>query len=245
MSPLKVYMGWDSRESAAYSVASFSITRRTSKPVVIDPLIAGTLESRRILMRPILHGPGLRMIDGVTGTPMSTQFAFSRFAIPLLQQDGWALFCDCDMLFTGDVAKLFELADDKYAVMVVKHDYAPSTKTKMDDQVQAPYPRKNWSSLVLWNCSHPAHDPLGRGINSWPGLDLHQFKWLDDELIGDLPKEWNWLVNEYPDKPASEVSNLHFTLGGPWFANHAPSIYDDLWRTEREIMDCWLRGGPR
>lgn len=239
----KVYMGWDPRESGAYSVASFSIMRRTSKPVIVEPLMWHSLAHEKILTRPI-ERRGAQLWCPISDAPMSTEFAISRFAVPILHKEGWALFADCDMLFVDDIEKLFALADNKYAVMVCKHDYAPREEIKMDGQAQAQYARKNWSSLILWNCSHPANRKLESIINTWTGLPLHQFRWLEDDQIGELPLEWNWLVNVYDNKP--DVSNLHFTLGGPWFSHYPPSPYDDLWKTERDIQDAWVkRSGKR
>lgn len=134
---------------------------------------------------------------------------------------------DCDVVVMGDVAEAFAYADPRYALMCVKHGHEGSEGTKMGGHVQTAYSRKNWSSVVLWNCDHPAHNRLSVPmVNSWPGLLLHRFSWLKDEEIGALPKEWNWLVNvdDEPENPKI----AHFTLGGPWF-DREPQPYDDLW----------------
>ena len=61
----------------------------------------------------------------------STEFTFSRFLVPVLNDyQGWALFCDCDILFLNPVEELFSLTNDKYAVMCVQHDYTPKEKLK-------------------------------------------------------------------------------------------------------------------
>ncbi|KAL4196273.1 hypothetical protein AMTRI_Chr04g245330 [Amborella trichopoda] len=51
-----------------------------------------------------------------------------------------------------DIKELTSLIDDKYAIMCVKHEYTQKESTKMDGIVQTVYPRKNWSSIVLYNC---------------------------------------------------------------------------------------------
>jgi lipopolysaccharide biosynthesis glycosyltransferase len=159
---------------------------------------------------------------------MSTEFACSRFLTPILGQTGWALFTDCDVLFLDDVNKLLDHADPSKAVLCVKHEYTPSAKVKMDDQKQTRYSRKNWSSVMLFNCDHPANQRLDlRMLNLLPGRDLHRFGWLSDDQIGELPGGWNWLVNEQP-RP-TDLHIAHFTLGGPWLPGWAKADHDDLW----------------
>ena len=51
-------------------------------------------------------------------------------------------------------------------------------------------------------------------INTACGLDLHQFKWLTEDQIGELPNEWNYLVGINPQ--ISDPANVHWTLFGPW-----------------------------
>jgi hypothetical protein len=237
---LQVYLGWDPRETKAFDVARASIAKRTSEPIQIMPL---RLEHLSILTRPIEHRNG-QMWCPISDAPMSTEFAISRFCIPFLQEDGWALFADCDILCWSDIMELFALADDRYAVMVVKHQIQnPKSKiqnVKMDGQIQTYYGRKNWSSVVLWNCGHPANKRFTLdNLNRWPGRDLHAFKWLNDEEIGELPQLWNWLVNVTPGEPERR-GIWHYTLGGPWFdgshhggqAESRPTRYDDAWKAE-------------
>jgi hypothetical protein len=171
--------------------------------------------------------------------PFSTDFAFTRFLVPALSlYQGWALFCDCDFLFTADMAEVFALADDKYAVRVVKHDHDPAEKTKMGGIVQTRYRRKNWSSLVLWNCGHPQNASLtGYVVNEWAGQWLHAFSWLDDGVIGDLPRGWNHLagVDAPLDKPPQ---GIHFTLGIPTMPGCGKTPYAALWRAARGRVDA-------
>lgn len=241
---LKVYMGWDARESAAYSVAEFSIMRRTSEPVRIEALRLASLVHSGMLTRPIERRGG-SLFCPISDAPMATEFAISRFCVPLLQKEGWALFMDCDMLVMDDIAKLFAMRDDKYAVMVVKHDHKPTEDIKMDGQRQTAYARKNWSSFILWNCSHPANDALDhKMINSVAGLALHQFRWLDDGEIGELPGRWNWLAGVHR-WTGEHPSNIHYTLGGPWFPHWQKTEFDHLWLAEKAIMDEWYAARPR
>jgi lipopolysaccharide biosynthesis glycosyltransferase len=220
-------MGWDSREDVAYQVAQKSCRANSSRRVEIHPLKAPDLYARRMLWRPVERDDG-QTIDHLSNAPQSTEFATSRFLVPFLHRKGWALFADCDVVFLGDVAELFALTDDRCAVMVVKHQHNPSETTKMDGQPQLAYYRKNWSSVILWNCDHPANMRLTLGmVNWWPGSCLHRFCWLKDEEIGSLPSEYNWLVNVEP-KPA-EPRIVHFTLGGPWLPGWTPKEHDEIW----------------
>lgn len=229
---LRVYMGWDSRETAAYEVAQKSLQANASRRVEVVPLKVQDLYQRRLLVRPVERHDG-QMWDHLSGAPQSTEFATSRFLVPILHRTGWALFTDCDMVFHGDIAELFALADDRYAVMVVKHQHNPVESTKMDGQAQTAYYRKNWSSVILWNCDHQAHHRLTLDmVNFWPGSCLHRFCWLKDEEIGSLPAEWNWLVGVQP-KPA-EPKIAHFTLGCPCLPGWTPREHDELWLNARD-----------
>ncbi len=229
----QIYLGWDPREEAAYQVARSSIQRRTEGPINIYPL---RLKHLRMLNRPIEHREG-QMWDPISKAPMSTEFAISRFCVPFLQSEGWALFADCDIICWSDIRELFDRALDHYAVMVVKQKNETVGLThKMDGQIQTYYARKNWSSVVLWNCSHPSNKRLTEdALNGLAGRDLHAFCWLQDDEIGELPQEWNWLIRVTPDTPEKK-GIWHYTLGGPWFADtrfqNLP--YDEDWFKEEE-----------
>lgn len=230
-------MGWDPRESVAYDVARYSILSKAShkKSVQVVPIELKNPKISNILTRKIETKDG-RLWCPISEAPMATEFAISRFCVPFLKQKGWALFCDCDVLCLADIEELFALADNKYAVMVVKHNQQPTEAIKMDGQVQTKYSRKNWSSVILWNCSHPANKRLTlENLNTWPGRDLHAFKWLEDEEIGELPQEWNFLVgvNTPTDKP---FKMLHYTLGGPWFKDWKGHEMDYYWIEESQKM---------
>jgi lipopolysaccharide biosynthesis glycosyltransferase len=183
------------------------------------------------LTRPIEIKDG-RMWCPISEAPMATEFAISRFCVPFLQKKGWALFVDCDIVCLADIAELFALADEKYAVMVVKHQHTPRNAVKMDNQIQTSYARKNWSSVVLWNCDHPANKRLTlEKLNFSPGRDLHAFNWLKDDEIGELNYGWNCLVG-IDDPDAVRVGILHYTLGGPWIEGWAGGPMDDVWNAE-------------
>lgn len=162
-----------------------------------------------------------------------------------MNYNGWALFMDSDMIFLSDIKKLFELCDDKYAVMCVKHNHNPNANTqKMDGREQQKYYRKNWSSFVLWNCSHPANANLTEErVNFMKGNNLHAFTWLDDKLIGALPYTYNYISGVSPKMPAESGGMpkvIHYTEGGPWFETCQQVPYGGLWIEEYED---WQRNG--
>lgn len=240
-----VWIGFDPREGAAFAVARFSAQHHCVVPipvfgVVLDELRRGGLYSRPTYLNKTEEG-GSYLYDAISGAPMSTEFAISRFLVPHLaklafntlhhpRNSGWALFMDADMLVRGNLTQLFDLADERYAVMVVKHDYNPPEGTKMDGQQQLSYARKNWSSVMLFNCEHPANAALTPElVNSVPGRDLHRFCWLDDAEIGELGPEWNYLVGHHTAEQVKHPSIVHFTLGIPTMAGYEQCEYSDEW----------------
>lgn len=230
---LPVWIGFDQREAEAADVCAMSIRRRASEAVHIRMLDERTLRYIGLFNR-TWHAEGTQRIDDRDGRPFSTAFTFTRFMVPALQcYDGWALYCDCDFLFTADIAGLFALADPRFAVQVVKHDHVSRESLKMDGQRQTDYHRKNWSSAILWNCAHPSNKFLTvRAVNHESGQWLHAFGWLRDDEIGDLPPTWNWLagVNE----PLDEIPcAVHYTLGTPNMSGHEQTPLAQLWLNER------------
>ena len=213
-----VYIGYDSREVEAYNTCVNSINVNTSTGIKIIPIIRKNLKAKGIYTRQV-------------DTMSSTEFSFTRFLVPYLSDyKGWSIFCDCDFVFLEDIKHLFNLVEDKYAVMCCQHDYTPKNNIKMDGQVQLAYPRKNWSSLMLWNCSHPKNKSLTPEIvSTQTGQYLHRFNWLDDSEIGSLPIEWNWLVGWYKEPQDGSPKALHFTEGGPWFKNYENCEYSDVY----------------
>jgi lipopolysaccharide biosynthesis glycosyltransferase len=220
---VRIYIGYDKAEHEAYRVAVKTLADYTTiKP---EPLDAERLQASGLLNRAVDHRG--QMYDFVSGAPCSTDFAASRFLVPILCQSGWALFTDCDVVFMADPAELLAIADPDNAVMVVKHSHF-GHGTKMGGMVQTHYHRKNWSSVMLFNCDHPANRRLSlRDVNERPGRDLHAFYWLHDSEIGELPEEWNWLVNvtEKPLRPKI----AHMTNGGPWIDGWTPAKHDEVW----------------
>jgi hypothetical protein len=224
--PLRVFVGWDSREDIAYRVCRHSILRRASVPVSVIPLKRSGLRDRGLYTR--------------GEDPLaSTEFTYTRFFVPyLMEYRGWALFCDCDFLWLADVAELFALADDRFAVMCVQHDHRPSETWKMDNKKQSVYPRKNWSSMVLYNCGHPKNRALTPElISRETGSFLHRFLWLEDSEIGGVPETWNWLEG-WCQKPADGPPKaIHYARGGPWFEAWRDVDYAALWLAECASLD--------
>ncbi len=219
---IRVFIGFDTVETVSYHVLSHSIQARASEPVSITPLMLSQLEGVMTRERHNLQ---------------STEFSFSRFLVPhLCDYQGWALFMDCDMLVLDDMADLWKLRDDNFAVQVVKHDHVPKETTKFLGQPQSKYEKKNWSSVMLFNnalCKALTPDY----VNTATGLELHRFQWLDgDHLIGDIPHRWNHLVGYDETVPVSEVSNLHYTIGGPYFDDYKDTDYAAEWFAEKKAM---------
>ena len=220
---MKVFVGYDTREDIAYQVCKHSIVSKQPE-ADIRPLKQQELRDAGWYTRPV---------DKLA----STEFTFTRFLIPELTNfEGWAVFMDCDMILTTDIKELFDQADDRYAVMCVHHDYKVKEGTKMDGQKQTIYPRKNWSSVMLFNCSHPSNAKLTQDLVNDPeinGAYLHRFSWLKDEEIGQLDHTWNYLVGVYDD--IDEPKLIHYTEGGPWFENYRHCEFHELWK--KELLD--------
>lgn len=223
---MKIYIGYDKNEDEAYTVACKSLSKYSD--IQPEPLEIDRLRSNGLVTRPV-DDRGQKY-DIVSNAPASTDFAASRFLVPLICQTGWAMFLDCDMLFMADPMEI-EL-DPTKAVMVVKHQHSGNEESKMCGMKQTQYNRKNWSSVILFNCDHPSNQRLSlRDINERPGRDLHGFYWLHDSEIGELPMEWNWLVGVQPKPAVPKIA--HYTLGGPWFENWESAPHDDLWLEAR------------
>ena len=217
---IRVYIGFDPREAVAYTVLANSIHARATQPVSIAPLMLSQLQAVLTRERHPLQ---------------STDFSFSRFLTPYLSgYAGWSVFMDCDMLMLDDIASLWALRDDRYAVMVVKHDHVPKETKKFLGEPQTKYEKKNWSSVMLFN-NAKCHALTPKYVNTASGLELHQFKWLaDDTLIGALPDRWNHLVG-YNARRA-DAALVHYTLGGPYFSEYANCEYATEWRCEYDAM---------
>jgi lipopolysaccharide biosynthesis glycosyltransferase len=211
---IPIFIGYDTKETVAYHVCSNSIIRRASQPIGISPLAINTLNYAET------HNDG------------SNQFVYTRFLVPhLMNYNGWAIFIDGDMILRDDIVELWDLRDDTKAVMVVKHNYETKTAVKYLGAKNENYPRKNWSSVVLWNCSHPDNQTVTpEFIKHSTGSELHRFSWLADELIGELPIEWNWLADEFGDNQNAKL--VHYTLGTPCFKEFQNSPMSAQWYAE-------------
>ena len=215
--PNTVYIGYDPREDVAYEVLKFTIERIAVDNVRIVPIRRDVVERMCIYNRKYDVVDG-QYIDQIDGRPFSTDFSFTRFLVPALNMyQGWALYMDCDMYLRTDINELFEEYNmDYYPLYCVKHEYTPGDGTKMDGRSQANYRRKNWSSLMLWNCGHELNKRLTvHDVNNQPGSWLHGFEWLPekDSDIGTIDENW---LDGHSD-PELKAKNVHFTTGGPWF----------------------------
>ena len=217
---LTIYIGWDSREPIAADVCRHSILKHASIPVNIQYLKQDDLRMR---------GFYNREVDVLA----STEFTFTRFLVPALNgYTGTAIFMDSDMILVDDIAKLIENVDPANAVTCVQHDYTPPVGMKMDGQQQLAYPRKNWSSMVVWNCEHRDNSGVTVDLVNDPsitGAYLHRFSWLDDSVIGEVGPEWNWLTDWYEEGRDGTPKLLHYTEGGPWFDNYKNCDYANVW----------------
>lgn len=235
-----IYIGWDPREAAAFAVARSSVKRHMSlsipvRGLVLDDLIAAGLYTRPTTTK--VNGEGrVEMVDVLSVRPsydgrISTQHANARFFVPHLAAGGWALFMDGDMLVRSNICRLFDSFDASKAIYCVHHNHDPVEKTKMDGQEQTRYGRKNWSSLVAFNCDHPANRALTLDVlNSVPGRDMHRFSWLSDGDIGEIGPEWNWLVGH--SDPSVDPKVVHFTDGVPDMPGYENVPFANDWRAE-------------
>lgn len=209
---IKIVVGFDQREAIAYHTFSQSVLEKSSLPVLFLPLSMNTLKGYK-----------------ETHNDKSNDFVYSRFLTPYLHNfEGWAIFADGDMVCQSDIKELWDLRDETKALQVVMHDYKTKFTQKYLGNTNENYPRKNWSSLILWNCSHPKHKVLTPDfISSQTGKYLHRFSWLDDKEIGELPIDWNWLAIEYPNNPRAKI--IHYTLGTPCFRDYRNTEMAGAW----------------
>jgi lipopolysaccharide biosynthesis glycosyltransferase len=228
-----IYIGYDGVESVAWHVMAHSIFSKSSIPVAFIPVSVNNLQG---------------IYNRERDAKQSNEFSFTRFLVPYLNNyQGYAVFFDCDMLVRTDINELVELikADPGKAVYVVKHDYVPKDTVKYLNTVQYTYPRKNWSSVVVWNCGHLDNKRLTpEFINTATGIELHRFTWLKDEDIGELDVRWNWLVGEYQDPP-DDVKNVHWTIGGPYFNEYANSDFAKEWFDGKDKINYCKQRVPK
>lgn len=231
-----IWIGYDAREAEAFSVARASVKSRLCLPIPIRGLVLRDLQNRGLYTRPTEYRASAEkpvLWDVISDAPMATEFAISRFLVPMLAKRGWALFMDCDMMALADVGKLLQSLDASKAVHCVKHVHEPKSSTKMDGQLQTFYARKNWSSFMAVNCEHPSNRALTvEMVNTLPGRDLHRFCWLKDEEIGALDPAWNFLVGH--SDPTIQPKVIHWTNGGPWFREHSNTAFAEQWLDARD-----------
>jgi lipopolysaccharide biosynthesis glycosyltransferase len=222
---IKIFIGFDPVESTAWHTLVHSILRQSSRPVAFIPINIANIKN---------------IFNRSRDIKQSNEFSFSRFLVPhLAGYEGHALFMDCDMLVRTDICEIFDVtrSEPDKAIYVVKHDYEPKNDVKFLNTIQYKYPRKNWSSVVLWNCGHPANRIVTpEFVNKSTAMDLHRFTWLENEQIGSLDVRWNWLVGEY-DTPPQDVKNLHWTIGGPYFEEFRSTDYSEEWFSENKKMN--------
>jgi lipopolysaccharide biosynthesis glycosyltransferase len=224
MTPIPIFIGYDPREAITYHACANSIIRRASQPVAIIPLALNLFQDYT-----------------ETHTDGSNQFIYSRFLVPhLMGFTGWAIFIDGDMIVRDDIVKLWNLRQQDKDVMVVKHNYQTRMTEKYLGSKNENYPRKNWSSVMLWNCANHSNRRLTpEFVEQATGAYLHRFAWLDDNRIGELPQEWNWLPDEFG--PNADAKLLHYTLGAPCFHDFATTNMADEWHRERLLTDYCLQ----
>ena len=230
---MRIFIGFDPREAAAAEVARQSLCEVTQDEIEPEMLCMPKLVDQGLLSRRVIDQRGGQDYDLMSNAVQSTRFAISRFLTPILCQSGYALFVDSDVVFLRDPRAMTLEVSANHAVSVVKHggDVSPGA-WKMVNQKQEPYLRKNWSSVMLFNCDHAANRRLSlRDVNERPGRDLHRFYWLHDSEIGELRPYWNWLVDVQP-RPKS-LGIAHMTLGGDWLDGWVGGSFDEEWKAAR------------
>lgn len=247
-----VWIGFDPREVDGYAVTRISLEMHLNTPVAVRGLVLPDLQAQGIYTRETRLRNG-RLYDVISHHDMATEFAISRFFVPLLVRremkrltgQPWAIFMDSDMLVLEDINRLFDLVDSRYAVMVVKHEHKVKEGTKMDNQVQVPYHRKNWSSVMMFNVNHPVFDALDLHVlNNTKGLALHQLSWCPDDLIGELSPRWNFLEGYSQIKDMEpfgdyKPSIVHFTEGIPSMGvQYGNTEHAGAWF---EVLRSWAR----
>jgi lipopolysaccharide biosynthesis glycosyltransferase len=224
MKPIPIFIGYDPREAIAFHTCVNSIIRHASQPVSIMPLALNNFQDYT-----------------ETHTDGSNQFIYSRFLVPyLMDYTGQAIFIDGDMIVRSDIVELWKLRDLGKDVMVVKHNYKTKMTTKYLGSKNEDYPRKNWSSVMIFNCNnYPTKKLTPEYIQKSTGAHLHRFEWTTDDRVGELPPEWNWLPDEYG--PNSDAKLLHYTLGTPCFHDFATTPMADEWHRERMLTEFCLQ----
>ena len=230
----RVYVGYSADEAMASRVAEASLRAHATmehgfawQNILFRRLSRFSIHN--VYTRETERREDGRIYDVISNAPMSTDHAIARFFVPFLcDYAGWALFTDGDVLCRRSIHDLFAGADEHHAVQCVQHPPLLGEGLKKDDALQLSYPRKNWSSVMLFNCGHPANRVLDLAtLNQWPGRDLHAFKWLKDTEIGALDPTWNYLVNI--DPPQADPAMVHYTEGIPSLPGHETDPFAREW----------------
>jgi len=220
---IKVFIGYDSSQDYSdkfsdivnppYVVCKQSILNNVNREVEIIPIKIAALKELGLYYRK----------EDLSST---TEFTYSRFMVPYLSDyKGISIFCDSDFLWKCDILETLDYINDDFAVSCVHHDYTPSNNTKMDGKIQTTYPRKNWSSLMIFNNEHPLTKKLNVDlVNTETPQYLHRMQWAG-EHIGKIPVEYNWLVGDY--KIIDNPKALHYTNGGPWYNDYIKEYEKD------------------
>jgi lipopolysaccharide biosynthesis glycosyltransferase len=217
---IPIFIGYDPREAIAFHTCVNSIIRHSSQPVSITPIALSNFTNYN-----------------ETHTDGSNHFIYTRFLVPyLMKWEGHAIFIDGDMILRADISELWNLRNSAMDVQVVKHDYKTRMPVKYLGAKNEDYPRKNWSSVILWNCnSFPNRRLTPEYVMKAQGSHLHRFEWINEDRLGELPKEWNWLPDEYGPNTAAKL--LHYTLGTPCFHDFATTPMADEWHRERILTE--------
>ncbi len=216
---MKIFIGYDKHFDKNIRVQIDSLISNTKEHVEISLLNLSDLSTILYRKRDKLQ---------------TTDSAFTRWLVPYLSNySGWSLYMDSDMMCRHDIAELFSLKSNDSSVMVVKHHCEYKDNTKFNGNYQTSYPRKNWSSLILFNNSKCSELTLDY-VNTASGLELHQFKWLADKDIGSIPLEWNHLVGINEKNPSAKI--VHWTLGGPWFKEYSDCEFSTEWRQKFQLL---------
>ena len=225
---VRLFIGHDSKQSAISDTCRLSIQDHSD--IRIDTIHLSSLESGGLFWRQQAEG--------------STDFAFTRFLTPYLKGFyGYAIFCDSDFIWNCDPLDLLDLIDPMKAVSVVQHNIQKDQikPFKMDGQKQSWYPRKNWSSLMVFNCDHPFTKRLTpHTVSESPAGYLHEFQWCDNKSIGSIPHTYNYLVGYYND--ISDPKAVHYTDGGPWHAGYENVEFADRFNFyKQKVIDKYGR----
>lgn len=236
---MRVYIGYDPRDHDASRVCRYSLEKYATYPLEVRFLKEWELRKAGVFWRKYVveTGPegGWQAFDMRDKKPFSTQFSFTRFAVPILENydSEYAMFVDADFLFRADIAEMMEQIENQardnpdLALFCVKHKHSPDEKTKMDGVIQQVYYRKNWSSLMVfrpWLCKAMTKYQLNNADGQW----LHALSFVGDAEIGEIDEAWNWLDGS--SDPEIEPKAIHYTRGTPDMG--VSCTYSDLWWDE-------------